>query len=647
MNPAKLNKLPIITISIATFLIPLFFLNIVTNTFDINKLLVLELSCVILLVHSILKTIGSKELNLKIHPLLIGFGLLVLSLILSLLFASPNKIESFIKELAPALFSFLFLFFSINLDFTHKQKELIKKSLLGSTTALSAFAIIQQLFGSFIPANYNSSSNFTPASNQINLIFLLILGFTLTGTLIYQAVSNPNNPSVKKYISLSILGILAVAHLIAGFFSIQKVWNQAQATMPPSLSWVVLLESLKHSPLVGFGPGNYIDAYTQYRPISSNTNQLWNIRYTAGHNAIFHYGTVAGIIGLASYLLFLGITGRYLLKGSREISLFVLVGILGHLLIPSSIITLFTLSICILIYINTNRDHIFSWKISITDPEVIITISSICTLIVLGLGYLSFRLYSGEVKFKQAIDLINSGKGIDGYNLLAATVRSNPYIAAYHSNLSRTSWLLANSLSQNKNLSDKDKETITKLIEQAINESKTAIGINPRNSTNWVALAQMYTRLIPSVKEAESWATTAYNQALNLDPNNPLLFMELGSMYFNLNKIELAATAFSNAIYVQPRFINAHYNLAIVFKTLKKYDQAKAELEKVKELLDPSSPDIAKIEKEIIDINSLAPSLSKNPESTQSSEIRAPQPLPTPFPTGIPSNNNLQIAPNQ
>ncbi|MGB0880382.1 MAG: tetratricopeptide repeat protein [Polaribacter sp.] len=94
-------------------------------------------------------------------------------------------------------------------------------------------------------------------------------------------------------------------------------------------------------------------------------------------------------------------------------------------------------------------------------------------------------------------------------------------------------------------------------VEEAITAIKEARSSNPDDLNLLLAEAELYIKLEKMDKFGE-----LMEQAVKMDPNNPVLFFNLGVVNYNQNKIEEANTYYKKAIELDPNYRDAYLNLA-------------------------------------------------------------------------------------
>jgi cytochrome c-type biogenesis protein CcmH/NrfG len=117
---------------------------------------------------------------------------------------------------------------------------------------------------------------------------------------------------------------------------------------------------------------------------------------------------------------------------------------------------------------------------------------------------------------------------------------------------------------------------------------------DPHNGEAWVRLGNL---LMDTNRFGE--AIDAYQKALDIDPKDVDVRVDMGICYRNSGKPDIAVKEFRKGIEINPSHVNAHKNLAIVL-AYDMHDSAGAVKEFEKSLqLEPNSPDAGRIKDEI------------------------------------------------
>lgn len=328
--------------------------------------------------------------------------------------------------------------------------------------------------------------------------------------------------------------------------------------------------------------------------LSYNQSPLWEFFYfNYSQSALLHILTETGIIGLGAFLLLVYQLVKESLRTKRFIALS------GYLLVillifPVSLISLFLLFFLIsLLSIEANQQ---SQELSLDlsgFPSVYFGFFVFGSLFLVAFNYLFFRHYLSEVYFKLSLDDASRNNLKEVYDNQRQAIILNPYLERYHLNFSQTHLIIANNLFRNltsatdsASISDQDRQNLAQAIDLAIKHAKDgAVALNPQKAHNWQNLGEIYKSIIGFAKDADVFAISAYQRAIILDPQNPVYRLNLGGIYYILDKFDDAINLFTQAVSLKPNWANAHYNLAWAYYQKQEFDKATNTMENVIKLL--------------------------------------------------------------
>jgi tetratricopeptide (TPR) repeat protein len=327
--------------------------------------------------------------------------------------------------------------------------------------------------------------------------------------------------------------------------------------------------------------------------------------------------TELGVVGFIAYIFLMfrvlknglkylkGVMKRnyaynYMLVG---IMLSILIIFIEQLFVPSNFLQLFllfTLLACISQYMITRQ-------YTETSRILFYILSVAGVLSVITLFYTLYTTWMAEFYMQRSVYAIQAKNTKGAYEDQQKAVITNPNIDKLQSIFAQTNILYAISLSQKKDLSDQEKQTITQLAAAAAQEGKNAVSLNPYNVQNWENLAGVYRAMIGSVKEADVWTVQSYNQALRLDPTNPNLYLATGGVYFAAKNYDTAINLFAQAARLKPDYANAYYNLAAAYREKKDWGNAAQAMQLAIANVPNNSPDKKKAETELEEIKKNVP----------------------------------------
>ena len=654
LTPKFLQKTSLTLICLLVFTLPLFFAPTTTDIFYVNKQTLLILITGLLLILTSAKIALERSIRLTKTPFNIPLLFLALSFILSTLIKSQNIQLTLSLPLSTAnVLTLIILFFLITSTIS-KPKELnfLALSLSASATLLALHSIYQLIgLGKLIPVSWAQAPTFTPAGSPINLICTLILILPFPFYLALKNLSKKNLVTPFLFFSTIIIILSIALNFNAIFIKKQN---------PPTLldhqtSWQVAFEAIKVSPLVGIGPGNYLSAFTQFKPAAFARTPNWNILFSSASNYYLQLLAENGVFGLTAIALliffFLRLLPQALKKVPESLPEIASLGLIFvlYIFIPSNFLTTFLLFLFLSTFVLKLKfknlkvhDFILSlFTLSLLSPEtqshpkkideiftkIVFVLTAVFILLVF---YFQSKVYAGSFYFKQSLDAANENRGTDTYNLQMKAIQTFPQSDVFRLAYSQTNLALASSLARQKDLSDQDRQNIRQLIVQSIREAKAATALAPQSSQNWENLARTYSQLINFAQGSDQWAIQSYSQAVQLDRFNPRLILDAGGLFYNLQKFDEAAGLFQVAVNLKPDYANAYYNLAAALREKKDYPKAIEALKKALELVPKDSQDFAKARQELTGLEEAAKKAKTAPakEEQKGETLAKPSPLP-------------------
>lgn len=638
----KLEKLPIICLAIFSFLFPLFFLPWTRPLYDLNKLMLLYCFLPILGIAIIIADTKKKQ---PIHLSLLDISVLLFlcSFLLSTLLMPGNRLESLIRETLPMMGIALFYILIRQID--KKQYPTIVTSFVFSVFIMSTLIILQQLNvikATFIGSDFTSQIWY-PLGSIFNTLWVVGITIPITiGLLIYYAKKSPKNETRTVMISiLCVLFLFESIILVKPYLSKDTAVQNQVIFLDRETGWRILLKTLENSPLTGIGPNNFIDAFTQYKPVEFNQTPFWNTRFTTSSNFIYYIGTVAGTVGLLTFfsmliLLIRTIKNSLKYKDPLKIALSISI-IFGSILLfffPASFLLFIPLFLCIALLENSNKEEKsgFLAKIPILSNQTSIVLPLIAIGACIAIYGWMFS-YTAEIFAQMAVGSAKKGNAPQTLENLNEAIKRLPFREDYYSSLSQINIALAeNLLSKNATPSATDSQKVTEqlqtYIKLSLDQQRKTTELSSQRSAYWENLAKTYRQLTGVVQNTLPWIVSSYEKAIKFDPNNPRLYVDLAGVYYGQEQYATSSALLLKAIEKRPLYNNAHYNLAHTYFKLKRYQEAVNELDQAIKLTNPNSPDLNRAKSELqLFQTQLAIALVSLPESNKP---KIPTPTPTP-----------------
>ena len=569
----------------------LYLFILILPVFPYSQLFLTVYVILAILIVKIVKIIFSKKLSFIIGSFDIPVVLIIISYFLSTVFSTPFKMNAFISPGTTTLILTASVIYFIVNQMNLQEKKNLTYFLF---TGVILYSIMILLLATKV------ITLTIPVESLTIALFI--------GTLIPFMISLIFKQSEFIYKFLIVISIfVSVFTLIVSIIAFQP-----QKTLPFNTSISIAANTLKQYPILGVGSGNYIESFNKYRPFEFNLTSMWAIRFTQGSSFILTNLTENGILGSIMLLIFIiyfvnftintvksrKMVGWGLVASLDLFSIFLV--LLSLSIFPASTILIYTLFI-LLGMVSESKKHDY-----IIPSKILSFVIAFPMLILIFLA--SFKIYIltlAEYNYSQGLKSLSQNKAKETYDFLKKAINLNSKVDRYHKALSSVNLGIANSLAQNlpaqagQNITDTEKEKITLIVQESINEAKASVTINNRSSENWQFLGKTYHLLIPLAKGADQFAIDSYKQATNLDPINPTLRINLGEIYMLQKDYKNAIDAFKLAVLAKEDYPNSYFNLATAYKENNELNLAKQEFTKTLELLDKDSKDFELAKKEL------------------------------------------------
>lgn len=460
-------------------------------------------------------------------------------------------------------------------------------------------------------------------------------------------------------------------------------------------SWDIATSTIGKRPLLGTGPGTFAFAYTQLKPRYLNATDTWSVRFDEPASMFTEIITTTGIFGTLAYLLLIVAIVRfiwtlifkstnpqqYLAPAAAILSILVAIFVasLSFSLIVPFFILLALLSTMakatdenyvydVTVELATLRGR-FSWFPIGTPNDLIKTspetakgprsqiLPTLFLVAVLALSALAIRFqlkaYQGEYFYRQSLLAARSNDGNRTVNFLQRAIGANPNVDTYHRIMAQTVLAAAIELSNRQGIDEKAKQDLlVQLAQVGIDQSKVASGyqilplrlpgISAANVANWETAGAVYQALIGAVQGSDVHAINTLSQAVQLDPENPILHDRLGLLYLRVGNKDLAQRKFEDAVIIKGDFGPASYHLAkLLIDQNGDVGRIVSSLNAAKQFLPKDDPAIADIDKNLTTYTQKLQDLQKQQQEQvnqqQSTQNASPKPSTSPSPSPTPS----------
>lgn len=647
----SLETVQIWLVRLLVFLFPLFFLPITSEFFDINKTILLAIGTLVAIALWAASHMHG-EFKFRVTPFDLPVLAFAVVYIASALIVTPNKMDAFFAPGMATFVLFATLFYFLIVQQSGGRESLpagrqgdeggkLVTALLGGgaiaglVAAVAGTGVIATVIKSeslplwITQTTFNTIGGLLPAVTVFVVLGVLTAGRLLAARQGKAAVVN------------TVLLVFLVAGAATSVYQMLPGRPAEPKLLPVSTGWSVALESLKRQPLLGVGPGNFVEAFNRFRQAEYNNTSVWNLRFSASSNWYLETWTVAGLLGIVAFLWLVWTVWRS--AGSIQLTAkqpyyALMASLIAMLLVPVGFVLLFTFYLLLALVASSKASDLaleFSASGGASRNNLIPGFFGLLAIVgLVAVGFWGRPVYAAELAYKSALDAVGRNDGVSAYNSLISAINQNVGVDRYRVTYSQINLALANNVASKQDLTDQDRETVSQLIQQAIREGQAGVALNRNRSGNWENLARIYQAVMPFAQGADQFAIQTYQQAIALDPVNPNLRIALGGVFYALGNYEEAVKVFEVAALAKPDLANAHYNLAVALREKKDTARAAAEMNATLSLVSSGTPDYDKAKKELDELQAklkeetATPSAQVRPGTAQQAPLQAPQPAP-------------------
>lgn len=436
--------------------------------------------------------------------------------------------------------------------------------------------------------------------------YLIVLGVVFALTIF---VSKPYQVKrATKLFSIPVV-VLAITLLfiyaplpkpLNGVHEIERTFPK-EVQLPFAISWKITASTFRDAPFIGTGPSTYLFNFSSYKPAEFNQTRFWNFSFDNAYNEFLQILGTLGLLGFSAVVFLSMIILRTAWKnlsvetheGDVEgkpafLPALAISSIVSIILLAIHATTLVSLVLTLFIFAalmmsqRAIREKVVEFALGIkatTTDNKQFDLFPVLIFIVFLVGavpafYKLFNVVAADYYHRLALSNANKS-GTLTYQYLQKAESLNPQVDLYRVDMAQTNFALANAIAAQKgptkdnpqgSLTDQDRKTIQTLISQAVNEGRAAVALSPRSPRNWEVLASLYRNISGVADNALAFSLDAYGRAIQRDPLNPALRLNVGGIYYTAKNYDLAIRFFTDAINLKPDYVNAYFNLAIALR---------------------------------------------------------------------------------
>ena len=449
----------------------------------------------------------------------------------------------------------------------------------------------------------------------LNCIALLVLGFSFLwwillvglGLLLMVGFVSMSEARTGWLTALFVLLILTIVFITFGSPKSVQFPLPSEVSLATKISWNITSDTIfagVKNFLLGSGPGTFGVDFSQFKPIDFNYNQLaWSVRFNQPINTLLALLAEGGVIVSLGFVFLLLLVIGYsvhalyglrkiglaknairLMKANEEMNIPLFVLLIGWLVLCIGLATTFVGPVLWWLWwlvlglmvsglylvgnVNILKNKVWAWE-ETPQHNLVFSFGTIVVMAtVVMIGVLGVRFYMAEYNYNKAFQ---SNDYNAAESMLNKAVQQRGSLDIYHVALARTYLLQASDEAQK---SEAQVNSVAGLMAKAVESAKRATDLSPKSSTIWDNLAMMYDNASLLVPGAKDWAVKSLQQAVELEPNNPVWQWRLGNIYARAGDFDKAVENYKKALEFKNDYVAAYVSLAAVYEQQKDLDKA-------------------------------------------------------------------------
>ncbi len=361
-----------------------------------------------------------------------------------------------------------------------------------------------------------------------------------------------------------------------------------------NIVWRGALDVWRSNPIIGSGVETFAYSYYKHRPPEHNTLSEWNFLYNKAHNEYLNYLATTGILGLSSYLLFIGFAGflflgnilnlnvrklKFLnsfksdnLPGAKDptlIALFsgftsiLIVNFFGFSVVISNIYLFLipAFAIIILALVKGTDENKKDKALTYLEWTGIFIIGAVSIFLLYLLG----RYWIADVRFALGQNYNRAGEFQTAYPLLQESIslRQEP---VFLDEVSVNNAFLAVGLTQEG--STQSAQLASQLTNQSLSITDNLTKKYPNNIVFWKTRVRILYTLSNIDPKFLPMALSAIEETARLAPTDTSVLYNWGVILGQNNQVEKGIEVLEKTVSFRPNYTEARYALGIFYHDL-------------------------------------------------------------------------------
>jgi len=375
--------------------------------------------------------------------------------------------------------------------------------------------------------------------------------------------------------------------------------------------WKGALDVWQNWFLFGSGVETFAYSYYNFRPQEHNLVSEWDFLYNKAHNEFLNFLATTGLVGLTTYLLFIGWYTSWSIKSKDPLVTALIAGFWG--LAVSNFFGFATVPVAILFFLypafalaltktttsypllainySLSKSYLKKKKRRKLKPKSLPSLTTTqwltLTALLIPSTYLLFILsksFRADAIFAKGKNLSDAGYLEQAIPQIQNALKLSPKEPLYHNQFAESLAKYTITLAQNQEASQ-----AAQFAQLAISASDTAIKANKVHVNFYKTRAKVLLTLTQLDPNLLTPAQATLQKAIKLSPTDAKLIYNLGLTYLNIGDQQQALSLLSQAVNLKPNYEAARQQLALLLEELDQPNEAKTHWQYILEHINPKN----------------------------------------------------------
>ncbi len=422
------------------------------------------------------------------------------------------------------------------------------------------------------------------------ILFVYLYSFSKGPKIVDRESAESDKPKRRLPVATLIVAVVSLLFIIFGSYINNKLsekFNISQLEVRPSwqATFTVAKNTLKHDPILGAGPNQFVREWLKYKDPAVNGTIFWNADFNYGVGLIPTFLITTGLLGLLAWLAFFfffvfsGFRSVFSPSSDPTLRYLTISSFLGAMFIwifsvfyaPGNVVTALAFILTgIFVSCLSLEGHSKIKTGSYTSVSKVsfgfVLLFIVFIVVSVATEYFMIQRFMAYTYFQKGLVVLNTTGDFDKAEVKILKATSLSKNDLFYRALSEIGIIRLNNLvatTNDKTPIDTIRAQFQNVLGSTLEYAKQAIAIDEKNYENHVSLGRVYETVVPlKIEGAYEAAKITYEEALKHNPHSPAIYLMLARLEFSKGDNVKTRDYIAQALAKKQNYIDAIFLLA-------------------------------------------------------------------------------------